>query len=54
MKVFLKYLNIDKEDSEGPPLETKRATHFAFIERATQTKLFEAQDSECQTDPPPM
>ena len=54
MKVFLKYLNIDKEDSEGPPLETKRANHFAFIERATQTKLFEAQDSECQTDPPPM
>ena len=32
----------------------KRANHFAFIERATQTKVFEATECECQTDPPPM
>ena len=58
VNTYLNHENIKifkaNEDLEGPPQETKRANHFAFIERATQTKLFEAQDSECQTDPPPM
>ena len=32
----------------------KNANHFAFIERATQTRIFEVIESESQTDPPPM
>ena len=32
----------------------KRANHFAFIDRASQTRQFDIQDTECQTDPPPM
>ena len=34
--------------------EVKRANHFAFLERATQTKVYELLESESQTDPPPM
>ena len=33
---------------------TKRANHFSYIERASQTKQFDVQENECQTDPPPM
>ena len=39
-----------KEESK----KAKKANHFAFIERASQTKQFDNQDAECQTDPPPM
>ena len=41
---------VDKEDEEN----VKRANHFAFLDRATQTKVFELQETESQTDPPPM
>ena len=34
--------------------DAKRANHFAFLERATQTKVYELLESESQTDPPPM
>lgn len=34
--------------------DVKRANHFAFLERATQTKVYELLESESQTDPPPM
>lgn len=40
------------EKTEGD--EVKRANHFAFLERATQTKVYELLESESQTDPPPM
>ena len=40
------------EQTEGD--EVKRANHFAFLERATQTKVYELLESESQTDPPPM
>ena len=46
-------------DDEGKELAqvqavSKRANHFAFIDRASQTRQFDIQDTECQTDPPPM
>ena len=34
--------------------DIKRANHFAFLDRATQTKVFEIQETTTQTDPPPM
>ena len=40
------------EKTEGD--DVKRANHFAFLERATQTKVYERLESESQTDPPPM
>lgn len=42
--------NDEKTDGE----DVKRANHFAFLERATQTKVYERLESESQTDPPPM
>ena len=42
--------NDEKTDSD----DVKRANHFAFLERATQTKVYERLESESQTDPPPM
>ena len=44
----------EKEAGEKVPAAPKKANHFAFIERASQTKQFDVQDTECQTDPPPM
>lgn len=34
--------------------DIKRANHFAFLDRATQTKVFEIQETSSQTDPPPV
>ena len=51
---------IDIEDEDKNEEEDKvddimkNANHFAFIERATQTRIFEVLESESQTDPPPM
>ena len=42
--------NDEKTDGD----DVKRANHFAFLERATQTKVYERLESESQTDPPPM
>ena len=42
--------NTDKTNGD----DVKRANHFAFLERATQTKVYELLESESQTDPPPM
>ena len=42
--------NDEKTDGD----DVKRANHFAFLERATQTKVCERLESESQTDPPPM
>ena len=47
-------LEFEEEVNEVVKEESKRANHFAFIERASQTKQFDVQDTECQTDPPPM
>ena len=44
----------DDEAKEEVKEDSKKANHFAFIERASQTKQYNIQDSECQTDPPPM
>ena len=43
--------NCEKTDGD---VDVKRANHFAFLERATQTKVYELIESESQTDPPPM
>ena len=43
----------DANEDSGEDI-MKNANHFAFIERATQTRIFEVLDSESQTDPPPM
>ena len=42
--------NTDKTNGD----DVKQANHFAFLERATQTKVYELLESESQTDPPPM
>ena len=44
----------DDEANEEVKENSKKANQFAFIERASQTKQFDIQDAECQTDPPPM
>ena len=44
----------DDEANEEVKEDSKKANQFAFIERASQTKQFDIQDAECQTDPPPM
>ena len=49
----------ERSESKEEPREevkenSKKANHFAFIERASQTKQFDIQDTECQTDPPPV
>ena len=45
----------EKEEAKTEETEfVKKANHFAFIERATQTRLFEVLETESQTDPPPM
>ena len=33
---------------------TTGANQFHFIERATQSKINDVQETSCQTDPPPM
>ena len=50
----------EKEEGDEAPgkdalvEDIKRANHFAFLDRATQTKVFEIQETTTQTDPPPM
>ena len=44
----------DDEANEEVKENSKKANQFAFIEKASQTKQFDIQDAECQTDPPPM
>ena len=44
----------DDEAKEEVKVESKRSNHFAFIDRASQTKQYDIQETECQTDPPPM
>ena len=44
----------NKNESAVDDEITKRANHFAFLDRATQTKVFEIQETESQTDPPPV
>ena len=46
--------DLEQEDVEDDEGNVKRANHFAFLDRATQTKIFDLQETEAQTDPPPM
>ena len=45
----------DEEANENEKIEgTTASNQFHFIERATQTKINDVQDTLMQTDPPPM
>ena len=45
----------EEETTEDPKNQkAKLSNQFHFIERATQTKNNETQDTVSQTDPPPM